>query len=83
MGLNPNLVGAQLALKDAEQAQERLQKRDAAELAYQSGLVHYASGELEKAIGKWREAVSVEPGHRDARVALELVGWEMRKGGKK
>lgn len=46
------------------------------EKAYTVGLIHYADGDLEKAVAQFKSCLKINPGHEYARKALERVEEE-------
>ncbi len=52
-----------------------------ADLLVEEGSTAEARGDLETAIQRYREAVSQDPGHRDAKSALSRVELQLRAGG--
>jgi hypothetical protein len=44
----------------------------------EQGLMEYRRGSLENAIRKWKELVAFDPGHQEAKKALETATAQLR-----
>ncbi len=64
-----------LAMASAEM--ERLHDPKAAQLHYETGLIAYASGQLDEAVREWRITARMNPSHEKARIALRKVQKEL------